>query len=89
MPTGSNGTPGTLTDNGNYQQGGSGALDIGIGGSKPSQADALKINGAAKLEGTLELRSMNNAHASVGETFEILSATQGGGCLKICVWVTT
>lgn len=77
MPMGPNGTPGTLTDNGNYQQGASGVLDIGIGGSQPSQADELKINGAAKLDGTLALTPMNNAHAAVGDTFEILSATGG------------
>jgi uncharacterized protein with beta-barrel porin domain len=77
MPTGPNGTPGTLTDNGNYQQAASGDLVIGIGGPKPSQADELKINGAASLNGTLDLMSSNKAHAAVGDTFEVLSATGG------------
>ena len=77
MPMGPSGTPGTLTENGNYQQGSSGALDIGIGGPQPSQADELKINGAAKLNGTLELGSLNNFHPSTGDTYEILSAAGG------------
>ena len=77
MPTGPNGTAGTLTDNGNYQQSASGTLDIGIGGSQPSQADELKINGGAKLDGTLELAPTGNARAASGDTFEILSATAG------------
>jgi outer membrane autotransporter protein len=77
MPTGLNGSPGTLTENGNYQQGANGVLDIGIGGSQPSQADELKINGAEKLNGTLELASLNNFHVSPGDTYEITSATGG------------
>jgi len=77
MPMGPSGTPGTLTENGNYQQGSSGVLDIGIGGPQPSQADELKINGAAKLNGTLELSSLNNFHPSTGDTYEILSAAGG------------
>jgi T5SS/PEP-CTERM-associated repeat protein len=77
MPTGPDGTPGTLTENGNYQQGAGGTLDIGIGGSKPSQTDELKINGAAKLDGTLELAPLNNFHVSPGDTYEIISATGG------------
>jgi len=77
MPTGPSGAPGTLTENGNYQQGSSGVLDIGIAGPQPSQADELKINGSAKLNGTLELSSLNNFHRSTGDTYEILSAAGG------------
>ena len=39
VPAGPGGTPGTLTLNGNYQQGPSGVLDTEIGGPQPSQAD--------------------------------------------------
>jgi outer membrane autotransporter protein len=75
MPTGQNGSPGTLTETGNYQQGPSGALDIGIGGATPSQADELKINGNAHLDGTLIIAPSNNFHPSPGNTYEILSTT--------------
>src|SRR5260370_35971130 len=57
-------------------------LDIGIGGPQPSQADELKINGAAKLNGTLELSSLNNFHPSTGDTYEILSAADGWKLFK-------
>jgi outer membrane autotransporter protein len=52
-------------------------LDIGIGGSKPSQADELIINGAAKLDGTLELTPLNNFHVSPGDAYEVTGATGG------------
>jgi T5SS/PEP-CTERM-associated repeat protein len=77
MPSGPGGTPGTLTVNGNYQQGSSGVLDTGIGGPKPSQADQLKVNGSAKLDGTLDLISLNNLHPSTGDSYKIVSATDG------------
>jgi T5SS/PEP-CTERM-associated repeat protein len=75
MPTGPNGTPGTLTDNGNYQQDPTGTLDIGIGGKQSSQNDKLAIDGNAKLDGTLDLNSLNNFHASSGDTFQVISTT--------------
>jgi outer membrane autotransporter protein len=75
MPTGKGGVPGTLTEIGNYQQDSSGVLDIGIGGHRPSQADELKVDGSLKLDGTLDLSSLNNFHPSSGDTYEILSAT--------------
>jgi outer membrane autotransporter protein len=62
---------------GNYQQGSSGVLDTEIGGPQPSQADQLKVNGSAKLDGTLDLTSLNNFHPSSGNSYEILSATGG------------
>ena len=77
MPMGPGGMPGTLTVIGDYQQGSSGVLDIGIGGPAPSQADQLKIDGSAKLDGTLDLSSLNNFHPSSGNTYEILSASGG------------
>jgi outer membrane autotransporter protein len=75
IPTGPSGTPGTLTEIGNYQQGSSGVLDIGIGGPRPSQADELKVDGSLKLGGTLDLSSLNDFHPSSGDAYEILSAT--------------
>jgi outer membrane autotransporter protein len=77
MPTGPNGTPGTLTENGNYQQGSNGKLDIGVGGNQSSRSDELLINGTANLNGTLELTPLNNFHPTSGTTFEILHAANG------------
>jgi T5SS/PEP-CTERM-associated repeat protein len=77
MPSGPGGTPGTLTVNGNYEQGSSGVLDTEIGGPQPSQADQLKVNGSAKLDGTLDITSLNNFHPSSGNSYELQSATGG------------
>jgi hypothetical protein len=62
---------------GNYQQGSSGVLDTEIGGPNPSQADQLKVDGSAKLNGTLDLTSLNGFHPASGNTYEILSASGG------------
>jgi outer membrane autotransporter protein len=75
MPTGPGGTPGTLTVIGNYQQGSNGILEIAIGGPQPSQADQLKVDGSAKLNGTLEITSLNAFHPSIGDSYELLSAS--------------
>jgi T5SS/PEP-CTERM-associated repeat protein len=75
MPIGPNGGPGTLTENGNYQQGSTGMLDIGIGGKQPPQSDKLAIDGNAKLDGNLDLSSLNNFHPSSGDTFQVISTT--------------
>jgi T5SS/PEP-CTERM-associated repeat protein len=76
-PTGPNSTPGTLTIDGNYQQGPPGLLDIEVGGPQSTQADQLKITGTATLSGTLALSSLNSFHPSSGDTYTILTA--GGG----------
>ena len=76
-PAGPNNTPGTLTINGNYQQGPGGVLDSEVGGPTSSQADQLKITGTAALNGTLALTSLNNFHPSSGDTYTILTATGG------------
>jgi outer membrane autotransporter protein len=76
-PAGPGGTPGTMTLNGNYQQGPSGVLDTEIGGPQPSQADQLKISGSAKLDGTLDITPLNNYHPSPGNSYELLSASGG------------
>jgi T5SS/PEP-CTERM-associated repeat protein len=77
MPTGPNGTPGILSENGNYRQAPTGILHIGVGGKQPSRSDELLINGNAKLDGALALASLNNFRATSGTTFEILHATNG------------
>jgi outer membrane autotransporter protein len=77
IPTGPTGTPGTLAVIGNYQQGSTGVLDAEIGGPEASQADQLKVNGSAKLDGTLDITSLNNFHPSSGNSYELLSASGG------------
>jgi T5SS/PEP-CTERM-associated repeat protein len=74
MPTGPGGTPGTLTVNGNYQEGSSGVLDVALGGPQPFQADQLKVDGSAKLNGTLDITSLNGFHPSIGDSYELLSS---------------
>jgi T5SS/PEP-CTERM-associated repeat protein len=76
-PAGPNNTPGTLTINGNYQQGPGGTLDTEVSGPQSSQADQLKVMGSAALNGTLALTSLNNFHPSSGATYTILTATGG------------
>jgi T5SS/PEP-CTERM-associated repeat protein len=76
-PAGPNSTTGTLTIDGNYQQGSKGILDTEIGGPQSSQADQLKVTGTAALSGTLALTSLNNFHPSPGATYEILAAAGG------------
>jgi hypothetical protein len=77
IPTGPNDTAGTLTINGNYQQGAGGTLDTEVSGPQSSQADQLKISGTAALNGTLALTSSNNFHPSSGDTYTILTANGG------------
>jgi len=77
IPTGPGGTPGTLAVIGNYQQGSSGVLDTEIAGPQPAQADQLKVNGSAKLDGTLDITSLNNFHPSSGNSYVLLSASGG------------
>jgi outer membrane autotransporter protein len=77
IPTGPAGRPGTLAVIGNYQQGSTGVLDTEIGGPQASQADELKVNGSAKLDGILKITSSNNFHPSSGNSYVLLSAEGG------------
>ena len=77
IPTGPNNTPGTLTIDGNYQQGPGGTLDTEVSGPQSSRADQLKVTGTATLNGTLALTSSNNFHPSPGDTYTLVIA--GGG----------
>ena len=78
MPMGSDPrSPGTLAVDGNYEQGRSGVVGIGVAGPQCPQSDKLVITGNAKLNGTLVLTSLNNFHPSSGDTYTILTATRG------------
>jgi outer membrane autotransporter protein len=76
-PSGPNNTPGTLTVNGNYEQGPTGTLETEFGGQQSSQADQLKVTGTAALDGTLALTSLNNFHPASGDTYTVLTANDG------------
>jgi T5SS/PEP-CTERM-associated repeat protein len=76
-PAGPNNTLGTLTINGNYQQGQAGTLDTGVSGQQSFQADQLKVAGAASLNGTLALTSLNNFHPAPGATYTLMTAAGG------------
>jgi len=48
-PSGPNNTAGTLTIDGNYEQGPTDTLDTEVAGPQSSQTDQLKVTGMAKL----------------------------------------
>jgi hypothetical protein len=51
---------GVLKVNGNYTQGAKGSLALEIGGTESNQYDQLLVSGAATLDGTLTVRTINN-----------------------------
>ena len=70
-------SPGTLTVNGDFTQSAGGTLKIEIGGLSAGQFDLLKVGGAAKLGGTLQLVQLNGFQFAVGNSVTFLTA--GGG----------
>ena len=71
------GTPGNLTVKGNYNQGPGGTLEIGIAGVQCPDGSRLVVTGTATLNGTLDLVSLNNFHATSGSHYTVLDAFQG------------
>jgi outer membrane autotransporter protein len=70
-------TIGTLTVDGNYEQGPDGVLGIGVAGAQCAQSDKLVVNGRAVLSGTLVLSSFNRFVPASGNHYTILIATGG------------
>ena len=71
-------SPGTLTVNGNYQQGSGGVLNVEIGGTTAgTQYDQLNVSGTATLAGTLNVTLINGFGPGGTEKFAALTA--GGG----------
>ncbi len=74
-------SPGSLTIQGNYAQSAVGNLEIEIGGTTPGANgyDLLSVTGTASLGGKLTVNGVggNSFMPSVGQTFDILTATSG------------
>jgi outer membrane autotransporter protein len=71
-------SPGTLSINGNYTQGATGALLIEVGGLAPNQHDLLRVGGSARLGGALVLESLNGFKFNgAGQALTFLSAVGG------------
>lgn len=69
---------GTLTVQGNWNQGSGGQLQIEVGGTNAGvDHDVLAITGAANLDGALHVSLINGFTPSVGDSFTILTATGG------------
>jgi T5SS/PEP-CTERM-associated repeat protein len=68
--------PGIETVNGDYVQGSTGVLDIGVEGTvagSPTGYSVLDVTGNATLGGTLELSYLNGYKPTVGETLDFLN----------------
>jgi len=69
---------GRTTIDGNYTQLAAAALEIEIGGTTPTtQHDFVYLEGAATLNGVLELDLINNFDPTAGQTFTILESISG------------
>ena len=76
VDAGSSGSPGQLTINGNYTQGGSGTLEaqLGSGGY-----DQLVVNGSIALDDTLLVSLVNGFQPQTGDTFQIITSSSESG----------
>ena len=73
-------SPGRLILEGDYEQTAGGRLKIEVGGPDPGVShDQFVVNGAATLDGSLELRFINGFAPRQGDTFNFL---QVGGALS-------
>jgi len=68
------GGPSTINVAGNYTQGGTGTLQLGLAGTAVGQYDTLSVSGAATLGGALELTSYNGFIPSAGQTFALVNS---------------
>jgi hypothetical protein len=68
---------GSLTVQGNYDQGVQGSLSIVLGGGTAGQFSRLSVNGEANLAGVLEVALTNGFTPAVGDVFAVISASGG------------
>ncbi len=69
--------PSTMDVTGNLVLNGSSILNIGLSGTQAGQYDTIHVTGSATLAGTLSLNLASGFIASVGDSFNFISA--GGG----------
>ncbi len=77
---GTDAATGTLTVQGNYQQGANGVLDMKLGGMAPGEFDLLDVDGSARLGGQLRIRALGAfAPANAGEADLIVARGGSSG----------
>jgi hypothetical protein len=79
IPADSITTVGKLKITGTYNQSAAGALDANIEGSNSGQFNVLNVTGTANLNGTLNIKLLNNFVPLIGAEFEIVTARQVNG----------
>ncbi len=72
-------SPGTLTIEGDYEQGEEGTLIIEVAGIEPGQFDALNVTDHVSLGGTLEVRFLDGFLPRAGDSVDFL---QVGGTIS-------
>jgi uncharacterized protein YhjY with autotransporter beta-barrel domain len=65
----------TTTLTGNYEQSGSGSLEVKLGGTSVDSFDRVLVSGTATLDGTLYVSQANGFVPDVGNTFRVLTST--------------
>ena len=71
-------SPGTASISGNYQQSARGGLVIELGGAAPgSEYDVVAVEGAATLDGQLDVLLVDDFEPTLGSAFEIITAAGG------------
>ena len=83
-PGGTNGSPGTLTINGDFTQTVAGRLNLDLGGlTAGGQYDVLDVNGTATLFGTLNVTRFGGFTPAVGDVFLPVTYNARGGQFSV------
>ena len=67
-------SPGSISQSGSYTQEATGALDVIIGGTDPSQISFYGTNNGSSLNGALNIVFANGFSPSLGQTFRVFGA---------------
>jgi hypothetical protein len=77
---GGDGAAGALTINGSYTQTVTGVLTIDLGGlTAGTQYDQLRVNGAARLDGTLQVNLIGGFTPALNDSFQVVTSTSESG----------
>jgi hypothetical protein len=80
--------PGAATIRGNFSQTTEGEFAVDLGGfTQGSEFDLLNVIGPARLNGTIEVQLIDNFQPSVGDTFQVLTATSVIGVFEQIVTI--